>query len=223
MFKNNRFPQGLQFFSFSKTLHLQRSASVFLIVLLQVFLAFQEKNIRRKCCVSSSGQKLWASWGLKFHHKLDFPSVYEVSFETWSFIICCYLLYKLLLTHVSSDSAQNFTTVVSTVETTTKTPPVPGYQTIPANVTVAAGEPVEFRCGVSKAAPNLTFTLYGSHGNYSLKCPDGHIEDIPQVRHNAAANPIYINFIIYLLSILLWFFSHRVHTYEVIFLIFWFF
>lgn len=90
------------------------------------------------------------------------------------------ILFLVVLYKNPLASAQNFTTVVSSAVTTATNPPVPGYQTIPANVTVAVGEPVEFRCGVSKQSPNLTLTLYGSHGNYSLKCPNDHIEDIPQ-------------------------------------------
>lgn len=55
-----------------------------------------------------------------------------------------------------------------------------GYRTRPVDVTVAVGERVEFRCGVPKASPNITFTFYRSQGNFSLTCPHGFVEDIPQ-------------------------------------------
>lgn len=56
------------------------------------------------------------------------------------------------------------------------------YQTLPADVTVAVGEPAVFQCGVAEGSQNLTFTFYSSHGNYILTCPDGKVEDIAQVR-----------------------------------------
>lgn len=67
---------------------------------------------------------------------------------------------------------------------TTSAPQQPalGYLTRPANVTAALGDPAVFRCGVPDASPNVTFTFYGSRRNYSLFCPTGSVEDIPQVR-----------------------------------------
>lgn len=62
------------------------------------------------------------------------------------------------------------------------------YRTRPANLTVAVGESAEFRCGVPKTSPNITFTIYRSHGNYSLICPSGHLEDIPQVRWSCSGS-----------------------------------
>lgn len=57
-----------------------------------------------------------------------------------------------------------------------------GYLSRPDDITVAVGEPAIFHCGVPEASPNITFTFYGGHGNYSLTCPQGHVEDILQVR-----------------------------------------
>lgn len=62
-----------------------------------------------------------------------------------------------------------------------------GYLTRPANVTAAVGDPAVFKCGVPDGSPNVTFTFYGSHGNYSLLCPSGHIEDIPQALYGSCA------------------------------------
>ncbi|XP_008322149.1 uncharacterized protein LOC103388773 [Cynoglossus semilaevis] len=60
------------------------------------------------------------------------------------------------------------------------TTPSSGYSTRPANVKVAVGEPAEFKCGVPEGSSSLVFTFYSSHGNYSITCPEGHVEDIPQ-------------------------------------------
>ncbi|KAG7474763.1 hypothetical protein JOB18_016370 [Solea senegalensis] len=49
-----------------------------------------------------------------------------------------------------------------------------------SNITVVVGEPAEFRCGVPEDSPSLVFTYYSSHGNYSITCPNGHVEDIAQ-------------------------------------------
>lgn len=72
--------------------------------------------------------------------------------------------------------------LVNTNTSSTPNPAILQYHTRPVNITVAVGEPAVFTCGVPEASPNLTFILYGSHGNYSLTCPKGHVEDIPQVR-----------------------------------------
>ncbi|XP_029361218.1 uncharacterized protein LOC115045595 [Echeneis naucrates] len=94
--------------------------------------------------------------------------------------VCSLLLALLLLT--ASSSAQSAATVspVSNTATAALT-----YLTRPADVTVAVGEPAVFRCGVPEASPNLTFIFYGSHGNYSLSCPRGHVEDIPQALYGS--------------------------------------
>ncbi|XP_074540182.1 uncharacterized protein LOC141801137 [Halichoeres trimaculatus] len=75
------------------------------------------------------------------------------------------------------------TSAVNTTRTTITSPLNPAaliYHTRPSDITVALGDPAVFRCGVPETSPNLTFTLYGGHGNYSLTCPQGHVEDIPQ-------------------------------------------
>jgi len=46
---------------------------------------------------------------------------------------------------------------------------------------VALGEAAVFRCGVPEASPRITFNFSGNIGNYSLKCPLGHVKDIPHV------------------------------------------
>ncbi|XP_032374091.1 uncharacterized protein LOC116690955 [Etheostoma spectabile] len=72
-------------------------------------------------------------------------------------------------------------TAPSSAQTTSAlNPAVHSYRTRPADVTVAVGKPAVFYCGVPKASPNLTFTFYGSDGNYSLICPMDHVEDIAQ-------------------------------------------
>lgn len=86
--------------------------------------------------------------------------------------ICLLLLALLQIT--THSSAQNITTASA-----------PGYLTRPADVTVAASEPAVFRCGVPEAFPNFTFTFYGSHRNYVLTCPSGHVEDIPQALYGS--------------------------------------
>lgn len=73
------------------------------------------------------------------------------------------------------------------VTSTTSAPQQPalGYLTRPANVTAAVGDPAVFRCGVPDSTPNVTFTFYGSRSNYSLFCPSGHVEDIPQALYGS--------------------------------------
>lgn len=83
-----------------------------------------------------------------------------------------------------STSPLTTTTTTHTVSTTTTSAPISpalGFRTRPANVTVPLGEPAVFFCGVPRTHPNITFTLYGSHRNYSLTCPYGRVEDITQV------------------------------------------
>lgn len=94
----------------------------------------------------------------------------------------CWLLLAVLQISTPS-SAQDTPTTVSTVSLTTRSTPKPAslsYQTRPQSVSVAVGESAVFTCGVPGASPNLTFNFYGSHGNYLLTCPHGHVEDIPQ-------------------------------------------
>lgn len=88
-----------------------------------------------------------------------------------------HLLQRTHWQHLITIPAPNTTTAISTPN-----PAAPSFLTHPADITVALGEPAVFRCGVPEASPNITFTFYGSHGNYSLTCPHGHVEDIPQVR-----------------------------------------
>ncbi|XP_056900164.1 uncharacterized protein LOC130531998 isoform X1 [Takifugu flavidus] len=59
------------------------------------------------------------------------------------------------------------------------------YLTRPENVSVAVGEPAVFRCGVPESSPNVTFRFYGTHGSYSLTCPDGKVEDVPQALYGS--------------------------------------
>lgn len=89
-------------------------------------------------------------------------------------------LFLTVLQISTPSSAQN--TTLSTASTTTKAPSTGAlkYSTQPSNISVGVGEPAVFHCGVPEAHPNLTFTLYGSNHNYSLTCPGGHVEDIPQ-------------------------------------------
>ncbi|KAM9852692.1 uncharacterized protein ACBR49_005747 [Aulostomus maculatus] len=102
----------------------------------------------------------------------------------------CVLLLALL----------HFTTppTAATTSTSTVTPPVSAastsprevspdssYLTRPADVKVAVGEPAVFYCGVPAASPQVTLSLYGHHGNYSLTCPGGLVEDIPQALYGS--------------------------------------
>lgn len=91
----------------------------------------------------------------------------------------CWLLLALLQIAAPS-SAQDVTTSSDKSTTSATKPKASGYRTLPIDVKVAVGEPAEFRCGVSEVVQNLTFTLYTSHGNYTLTCPNGKVEDIPQ-------------------------------------------
>lgn len=42
-----------------------------------------------------------------------------------------------------------------------------------------------FRCGVPEASPRITFNFSGNIGNYSLKCPLGHVKDIPHALYGS--------------------------------------
>ncbi|TWW79561.1 hypothetical protein D4764_10G0005910 [Takifugu flavidus] len=37
----------------------------------------------------------------------------------------------------------------------------------------------------SESSPNVTFRFYGTHGSYSLTCPDGKVEDVPQALYGS--------------------------------------
>ncbi|CAJ1062042.1 uncharacterized protein LOC117823261 [Xyrichtys novacula] len=95
------------------------------------------------------------------------------------------LLLALLQIYTPSSVVSQSTTnsTLNTTDATTTPAPNPAvltYRTRPANMKVAVGEPAVFCCGVPDASPSLKFTLYGGHGNYTLTCPDGHVEDIPE-------------------------------------------
>lgn len=68
----------------------------------------------------------------------------------------------------------------SAQNTSVSSEPSKNYKTLPLNKTVGLGDPAEFWCGVPRDSEGLTFTFYGSAHNYTLRCPSGHIEDIPQ-------------------------------------------
>ncbi|KAI4811304.1 hypothetical protein KUCAC02_014216 [Chaenocephalus aceratus] len=88
------------------------------------------------------------------------------------FNIC--LLLLALLQNTAPSSAPN--------------PAALRYLTHPADLTVAVGDPAVFSCGVPSASPTFTFTFYGSHGNYSLTCPSGHVEYIPQALYGSCGS-----------------------------------
>lgn len=95
------------------------------------------------------------------------------------------------LSHLWTHTHRQCAITVPAQDSITASAPNPAalsYRTRPANLTVAVGEPAEFRCGVPKASPNITFTIYGVHGNYSLTCPYGHVEKIPQVSWSHSLN-----------------------------------
>ncbi|XP_068426696.1 uncharacterized protein [Clinocottus analis] len=107
-------------------------------------------------------------------------------------LLCLQLLALLQITSPSSAQTSNTTTsTTSTTSTTTLTTfttltlAALGFRTRPADVTVAVGEPAVFRCGVPEASPNVIFTFLRSHANYSLTCPSGHMEDIPQALYGS--------------------------------------
>ncbi|XP_007554998.1 uncharacterized protein LOC103139994 [Poecilia formosa] len=91
----------------------------------------------------------------------------------------CWLLLAVLQISAPS-SAQDATTSLVNSTSTSASKKISGYRTLPIDVKVAVGEPAEFRCGVPEASESLTFTFYSSHGNYTLTCPNGKVEDIPQ-------------------------------------------
>ncbi|CAG12871.1 unnamed protein product [Tetraodon nigroviridis] len=68
----------------------------------------------------------------------------------------------------------------------TSAPPL-SYLTRPENVSVAVGEAAAFRCGVPESSPSVTFHFYGSHGSYSITCPHGQVEDVPQALYGSCS------------------------------------
>lgn len=102
-------------------------------------------------------------------------------------VICKYIqLFLLFAVYTNTSSILLAVSAVNTTSTTTTTstqnPAALSYSPRPADVTVTVGTPAVFLCGVPKASPNLTFTFYGSHRNYELICPYGHMKEISQVR-----------------------------------------
>lgn len=97
--------------------------------------------------------------------------------------ICLLLLAFLQI--ITPTSAQNVTTTTTITTTSALNSAALTYRTRPANIIVAVGQPAVFRCGVPKTSPNITFTYYGNHRNYSLTCPYGHVDDIPQALHGS--------------------------------------
>ncbi|MEQ2291519.1 hypothetical protein AMECASPLE_014125 [Ameca splendens] len=101
----------------------------------------------------------------------------------------CWLLLALLqVAAPSSAFATAKNNAISLGNNTTTFAPKPkpsSYRTIPVDVKVGLGEPAEFRCGVSEGSKNLTFTFYSSHGNYTLTCPNGKVEDISQALYGS--------------------------------------
>ncbi|XP_054897781.1 uncharacterized protein LOC129367417 [Poeciliopsis prolifica] len=91
----------------------------------------------------------------------------------------CWLLLAVLQIAAPS-SAQDATTSSANSTNTSAAKKISGYRTLPTDVKVAVGEPAEFRCGVPEASKSLTFTFYSCRGNYTLTCPNGQVEDIPQ-------------------------------------------
>ncbi|KAM4569039.1 uncharacterized protein V3H82_013055 [Fundulus diaphanus] len=96
-----------------------------------------------------------------------------------------WLLLAVLQIAAPSSAQDNTTSPANTIPTLTPKTKASSYRTLPIDVKVAVGEPAEFRCGVSEASQNLTFTLYSSHGNYTLTCPNGKVEDIPQALYGS--------------------------------------
>ncbi|XP_035528705.1 uncharacterized protein LOC118336212 [Morone saxatilis] len=89
--------------------------------------------------------------------------------------ICWLLLALLQIATPSSAQDTNTTTSAAALR----------YLTRPVDVRVAVGEPAVFLCGVPIASPNLTFTFYRTQKNYSLTCPYGYAEDIPQALYGS--------------------------------------
>ncbi|XP_030013210.1 uncharacterized protein LOC115435136 [Sphaeramia orbicularis] len=91
------------------------------------------------------------------------------------------LVFVLHMTFdLSAQSPSPSTTNTTTLPTSPPNPADLRYTTRPSDVVAAVGESVVFRCGVPKTSSGLSFTLYGSHRNYTLRCPGDHVEDIPQ-------------------------------------------
>ncbi|KAM9805820.1 uncharacterized protein ACBT44_013456 [Syngnathus typhle] len=84
------------------------------------------------------------------------------------------LLLLMLIQILQPSSAQNASTV-SAAEIL-----IP-----PEDVSAFVGDPAVFTCAVPETSPAVTFNLSGGHGNYSLTCPGGRVEDIPQALYGS--------------------------------------
>ncbi|XP_077453722.1 uncharacterized protein LOC144072519 [Stigmatopora argus] len=83
--------------------------------------------------------------------------------------ICALLLILVLI--ITPLSAQNTTTASTNRSSEISIRPV--------DVSVFVGDPAVFICAVPETSV-VTFALFGDHGNYSLTCPGGNVDDIPQ-------------------------------------------
>ncbi|XP_037130699.1 uncharacterized protein LOC119136396 [Syngnathus acus] len=87
------------------------------------------------------------------------------------------LLLLILIQVLQPSSAQNASTVSANTTAGILIPPV--------DVSVFVGDPAVFTCAVPETSPAVTFNLSGGHGNYSLTCPGGRVEDIPQALYGS--------------------------------------
>ncbi|XP_077577088.1 uncharacterized protein LOC144199369 isoform X2 [Stigmatopora nigra] len=81
-------------------------------------------------------------------------------------------LLLILVLIITPLSAQNTTTASTNTSSEISIRPV--------DVSVFVGDPAVFICAVPETSPVVTFALFGDHGNYSLTCPGGNVNDIPQ-------------------------------------------
>ncbi|XP_068592119.1 uncharacterized protein [Cebidichthys violaceus] len=97
--------------------------------------------------------------------------------------VSLFCLQLLALLQITAPASAENTTTASAADPAD--PAALGYSTRPADLTVAVGEAAVFRCGVPRASSNVTFTFYRSNKNYSLTCPSGHVDDIPQALYGS--------------------------------------
>lgn len=103
-------------------------------------------------------------------------------------VIFVALTFLQITKHASAQNptVSSNTTAVPSASSTASSPPSvtpapsQSYLTLPSNLKVELGDPAQFWCGVPKSSKGLTFTFYGHVHNYTLSCPSGHVEDIPQ-------------------------------------------
>ncbi|CAL1610668.1 unnamed protein product [Knipowitschia caucasica] len=98
-------------------------------------------------------------------------------------VICVVLAILQITKHTSAQSNTTISSNTTVPQSTYSSAPSPspsGYHTMPSNTTSALGDPAQFWCGVPKSSEGLTFTFYGRAQNFTLSCPTGHVEDIPQ-------------------------------------------